>query len=252
MSSTLSTQKIEYPYPIVLIDNVFGPDGLKKIQKLADEILWKRISTTFYDQHEFTVVRSDETFPVFSLDRLHQIKADLEKHFECEYYDFVEINFHKLIADQYINIHTDTPLPGYESVRLVVGIDEDYSGGFFHAFDSEHKISSFDLKNGKGLAFTLSENSYHAVTKVTEGSRLTAILSFWQRDCELNLDELATRGLYFLGDQRVSRQLDFLREIGCHRTAHTGRDLFSHLYETYLILDRWNVDDDVKLAGLFH
>jgi (p)ppGpp synthase/HD superfamily hydrolase len=46
--------------------------------------------------------------------------------------------------------------------------------------------------------------------------------------------------------------IEFLDELGAHRTRHSGRTLFDHLKGVHDLLRDWGNDHEVCVAGLFH
>lgn len=51
---------------------------------------------------------------------------------------------------------------------------------------------------------------------------------------------------------KIQQLLEYLKEIGCDNTNHSGRSLLDHLKGTYDILKSWDNKEYVCLAGLFH
>jgi hypothetical protein len=91
---------------------------------------------------------------------------------------------HRLTAGQGIGIHTDTPLPGEETHRIVLLLARDRAfqdGGHFVMLSDRVPHSArliVPLQHNTAIAFRLTSNSYHAVTTIVRGTRFSVVASF--------------------------------------------------------------------------
>lgn len=95
----------------------------------------------------------------------------------------LEVTAHKLLEGQTIKIHNDN-LDGAETHRILIQLNggwRDEQGGMLMLFGSDN---SADVRrivrplHRSAFGFVISDNSFHAVSTVTEGRRYTLVYSF--------------------------------------------------------------------------
>lgn len=94
------------------------------------------------------------------------------------------IALHRLLPGHGVGIHTDQPLPGEETHRIVITFCEPRApaaGGHFVLLDGDRPQDAFaliPLRTNAAVAFRLGKASYHAVTSVRAGARYSVVMSF--------------------------------------------------------------------------
>lgn len=148
---------------------------------------WKRKKTNFYTQYEFDL--RDVNLPLEieflnSLEFKKQITNFAESVFLTTLSEVVEVVAHKLVSGDAIGIHNDY-IEGRETHRVLVHFNRGWTeecGGYFMVFSNDKSESLVKLLpplNGLIQGFEISESSYHAVSKISSGSRYTIIYSFY-------------------------------------------------------------------------
>ena len=181
------TQLQERPFPYVLFDAVFSPNEIDSLLTwLENSEDWVLVETDFYEQYEFCI--DDAALPT-SVAFLQaptfrgSVKAEMEALFSTGLSSHIRVLAHKLIPGQHIGIHNDVIDSG-ESHRFTVqlngGLAED-AGGYFMLFNSYDPSDVHRILrpiNNTAIAFSLSENSNHAVSRQHFGIRYTLVFCF--------------------------------------------------------------------------
>ena len=113
----------------------------------------------------------------------------MEELFATSLHRCVSVLAHKLAPGQHIGIHNDMRNGG-ESHRFTVQINRgfiDADGGHFMLFASAdprniHRI--LRPVHNTALAFAISKDSHHAVSKQYGGTRFTLVFSFFAKDAQ--------------------------------------------------------------------
>ncbi|WP_141734026.1 DUF6817 domain-containing protein [Oligoflexus tunisiensis] len=230
------------------------------LSELKSELPWNRVKKRFYDQHELSLndIGAD-TLP-WNNKAFHQaVRQMVECSLGVTLEPFFTATAHLLARGQYINPHTDAPGPGYESIRLGLVInDGDVGGGEIQILDGRNKVEktiSFDENNF--FLLELSSQSWHAVRPIHRGTRYSVIFSFWEQTPEHYLNEkcvedMLSRDLIALDDGFFLHSLHRLIEFKAHRVRHTGRNLLTHLVNTYRLLIALGAPNEVCRSGLWH
>lgn len=152
---------------------------------------WKRVIEHFYDQYEFRINESD-LLPNFvktliEIEFLQKVKKCTEYAFKVVLKDKVDVDLHKLLPGQAINIHNDhTGNPNYETHRIVIQLNNGMTtsnGGILCTFGS-NSIDNIDRAirpiHNSCFGFEISKDSYHAVSPMIYGERFTLIFSMYR------------------------------------------------------------------------
>jgi Rps23 Pro-64 3,4-dihydroxylase Tpa1-like proline 4-hydroxylase len=129
---------------------------------------------------------------------LGRVKDLAENLFGTQFRPNLCVGAHKLIDGQGIGIHTDNVL-GEESHRIVVQLSRDWqdsSGGnlvFFGSADVGDVRNIFRHVFNTAIGFSLGGTSYHAVSNISHGERLTIIYGFWSASSEFDESRNAAR-----------------------------------------------------------
>mgnify|MGYP006083660807 CR=1 FL=1 len=97
----------------------------------------------------------------------------------------VEVRIQKMDKGQYSGVHTDRPLLGFEAVRLIVQLNDDWSierdGGALriHGDDNEESVAMVrsPIMNS-GFGFVMTSKAHHSV-QVTNRERRSVVFYFW-------------------------------------------------------------------------
>jgi hypothetical protein len=114
---------------------------------------------------------------------LEAARRFIEEEFACQLTDRIDVVAHKLLPGQRIAIHNDH-LVGEETHRLTVQLNRglsDEDGGFFMLFNSRDAADVHGVlrpASNTAIAFEISTESHHAVSRLHGGERYTLVYSF--------------------------------------------------------------------------
>lgn len=163
---------------------------------LSTPAMWRRAVHHFYDQFEFNFkdvpsIPETVTHALLTSPALSKVRLLAENLFETQFRPNVCISAHKLVDGQGIGIHTDSKR-GAESHRILVQLSKDWQddfGGqlvFFGSDNIEDVKLVFRHAFNTAIGFSLGGVSYHAVSNVMHGERLTVIYGFWSISSEFD------------------------------------------------------------------
>jgi Rps23 Pro-64 3,4-dihydroxylase Tpa1-like proline 4-hydroxylase len=178
------------PFPHFVVAEFYEPevaDGLNRW--LSQEATWRRSVQRLYDQFELSfklvpAVPDAIQSAVLAPAALSRVQRLAEHLFETELRPHVTVDAHKMTPGQGIGIHADS-MVGEDSHRIVVQLSRawrpEFGGNlvFFGGAAADDARQSFEHVFNTAIGFALSEASYHAVTQVVQGERLTVIYGFW-------------------------------------------------------------------------
>ena len=148
---------------------------------------WKLATTDFYEQYEFSLFDVPLVPVVRHLtcpETLTLLRVRMAGHFCRPLSERVEVTAHKLLPQQTIRIHNDF-IPGGESHRLLLQLNRGWRPGhggylmFFSGPEPEMVRKILEPRHGSVQAFAISPRSYHAVSTVHSGERITVVYSFY-------------------------------------------------------------------------
>lgn len=267
------------PFPYILGTHAFACEVADAAHAWLDgHAPWRRHVHHFFDQFEYNLI--DAKLPpllhegLVSAATLRGLRQRMEALFSVELADVFSVTAHRLVPGQGIGVHTDRPLLGYESHRLVVHLGPEFrdeNGGhlmFFHGPDARDFAQAFRTIHNSAVAFELSPRSFHAVGELGKGVRYTLVYSFWRVDGIEVVEHPAQRIEDFDSpkvDQKDTRlaphaaggaTLDELTNVlvqakaALRPTPETA--VLPDLVHTYELLRSYECSDEVCLAGLFH
>lgn len=172
-------------------------DGLHQqiINWLRTKAPWKLVEADFYAQFEFSLKHT--VLPCFMNFLVEESYLDyLKKYMESIYNTRLLSKFdvvgHLLTEGHVIKIHNDYIQKNIsqdrESHRLLMHFNENWdveNGGLCMVFTDSNasSISNIVVPSEKLLnSFEISQDSYHAVSQVHSGNRITLIFTFYSED----------------------------------------------------------------------
>ena len=144
---------------------------------------WKCIKTDFYHQYEFDLKQMNlpnDLNILTSKETLSHFESWLQDTFNTTTIETTEITVHMLEAGQGIGLHNDCSSTD-ETVRLLLQFNRGIVGGDLALFNDSSPDSVCRIIkpiHGTAFAFTISQESYHAVPTIKEGRRFTIVYSF--------------------------------------------------------------------------
>ena len=97
----------------------------------------------------------------------------------------VEVRIQKMDKGQFSGVHTDRPLLGFEAVRLIVQLNDDWSvdrdGGALriHGADNEQNVAiEHSPTRNSSFGFVMTPKAHHSV-QVTNRERRSVVFYFW-------------------------------------------------------------------------
>ena len=175
------------PFQYVLFDTVFSPRKNRSLLTwLENSQDWVLVERDFYEQYEFCI--DDATLPssvaFLQSDTFRaRLKAEIDALFSAKLSNYIRVVAHKLIPGQHIGIHNDVVDSG-ESHRFTVQLNSglaEGAGGYFMLFNSADPSDIHRILrpiDNTAIAFSLSENSNHAVSRQHLGIRYTLVFCF--------------------------------------------------------------------------
>lgn len=269
MESALSNvQLVSVPFPHFAIPDLFDAETATSVLTWLDkDVAWALESRTFYVHHGCTglteLVAGSPAAVIGSPETLQCMRRHLERIFgitlSSTHYDLAA---HRMLPGHRIGIHTDTPLHGTETHRLLINLNsgfDDEHGGHLVLLDLHDPTDSAVIVrpiHNSAVAMEFSDHSWHCVDEIRSGKRYSLVYSFWSEDSAADIAEANTHDNRdtpsATTDQDLQKMIALLREIGADAVPHSSRSLLSHLSGTYDILKQWHCDSDVCKAGLFH
>jgi hypothetical protein len=159
----------------------------------------------------------------------------------------IRATIQRMEPGQFAGPHTDRPLMGYEAVRLIVQLNEDWNtghGGELHLHgDMEGKTTSHRRppRFNTAFGFVMGPNSFHSVQPV-KTERRTAVFNFWHQG---NTPELARWVRAQLKDIRFEDLPKALEARAIEaETTHSEADSFragvmAHFLQQWRFNDAW-------------
>lgn len=239
---------------------------------------WRRHVHYFFDQFEYNLI--DAKLPpllhegLVSARTLRGLRERMEALFSVRLADVFSVTAHRLVPGQGIGVHTDRPLLGYESHRMVVHLGpefRDQNGGHLMFFDGPAErdfVQAFRTVHNSAVAFELSPDSYHAVGELARGVRYTVVYSFWRIDGvekverpaqhidDFDVPKVALQPTRLAPHAAGGATIDALTDIlvqakaALRPTPETA--ILPDLVHAYELLRSYECSDEVCLAGLFH
>ncbi len=263
-NSPLST----HPYRHLVVENILPSEAA------AELVDWFRHKSTWWQQErDFYVHDSCDNLDdcpqavdgALSPDVRAGMAEALSTRFGIELDTrHVSLCAHRMRKGHMIGVHTDDPRLGSEAFRLLITLgDEMYHDSFGGHFCmlSDNDIASVAAiarpLHNFGLAFELSETSYHAVNRVKSGERFSLVFGFWRAD-QIRPAVKRPAGRRIFSPESIADMpgidpvLMVLRDRGAERISHSGTSLFDHLIGVAAILHDWQCDRPTCLAGLLH
>ena len=176
----------EQPFPHSWIPRLFPSTSNDRILEwLEQDVPWNFTKRKFYRQFEFSL---KDVSPPAGLDflladnTLAAMVAWLTETFDSPRIEPDGVVAHLLERGHGIGLHNDYGKDG-ETLRLVLQLSRNVTGGVTALFRNQNRDSVcrlFRPVHGTGIAFPISEVSYHAVSKVRDGQRFSLVYSFRQ------------------------------------------------------------------------
>jgi len=124
---------------------------------------------------------------LFSENAFYEAKTFVEKSYDVNLSNQVDIQFQKMSSGDFVRIHSDYHNEKQQTHRFLVHFNKEWNetnGGFFMLFGD--KAGGPDISNpiaylpkcNFAFVFEISELSHHAVSQVHDGNRYTLMYSF--------------------------------------------------------------------------
>ena len=158
------------------------------IDWLRTDAPWKFVKADFYEQFEFDLMSEWVPEPLEPLKdpaELNHLKRAVESHFGIRLRSEIDVTVHKLVSGQRIRVHNDF-LPQGETHRLILQLNPDWApdcGGYLMLFrgnDPEQVARVIPPTMNSLFGFAIGPSSFHAVSAVKKGERLTLVYSFYE------------------------------------------------------------------------
>lgn len=167
--------------------------------------------------------------------------------------DRLVVTAQRMLPGQVIGIHSDRPLLGYESLRLVVQLNQHWQtehGGVLELFATPDGEAVFSVNPGynEAFGFLLHAESYHGVTEVTQARR-SVVFNFWHA---ANTPELAAYVQTLFRNSHFSELPAALNPVASAAESTLPEDTTFRAGTAAVALQRWGYDDATVITGYQH
>jgi hypothetical protein len=168
-----------HPYPYFTAEPAFSPALCARLEGLFEqELPWREHGGSFYEVRNCDLTeRLDPDFLAALADRTRTLTG-------LPLATRVAVTAQAMAPGQRIGVHSDRPLAGFESVRLVVQFNRKWQpgdGGVLQVHDDEagtRVFASLEPRFNSAFGFVMHSGSYHSVTE-TAKPRRTVVFNFW-------------------------------------------------------------------------
>lgn len=167
--------------------------------------------------------------------------------------DRLVVTAQRMLPGQVIGIHSDRPLLGYETVRLVVQLNKHWQaehGGVLELYASADSevVQSVNPGYNEAFGFLLNAESYHGVTEVTQ-PRQSVVFNFWHA---ANTPELESHVQTLFNNINFSELPTALNSIASAAESSLAEEITFRAGTAAVALVRWGYDDATVIAGYQH
>ncbi len=164
--------------------------------------------------------------------------------------DQVVVSAQRMEPGQAVGVHSDRPLLGYESARLVLQLNPGWRpehGGLLQLHESPAgpPVVALEPEHDAAFGFVLHEGSYHAVTPVSR-TRRSVVFNFWHA---ANTPELAEAVAALFANMHFNELPSALNPIASAAEASLPEDATFRASLAALALHRWGYDDTAVIHG---
>lgn len=181
------------PFPHFVLPNFMShPSSEMLLTWLELDAPWQKTTIEgFYDCYNLNFETIDLPNELSYLRESHfldSIRVFMEKSFSIELKKDVDVAAHKLVSGYRMGIHSDFGPIG-QTHRLLVQLNRGWTtqqGGLLMLFDEESPTEIKDIHriylpcHRTGIGFEISQQSFHAVSPVSDGERSTLCFSFYE------------------------------------------------------------------------
>jgi hypothetical protein len=169
----------------VILGCIEKPTAERLLRWFETTAPWRLVETDFYQQYEFSLFDCDAEEARLLTDEtaVSDLREAMGAMFGTRFGPKVSIVAHRLLPGQRIGIHNDYLDKG-ETHRLTVQLNRglrDEDGGFFMTFFSANPQDVHEVHrpiHRSAVAFAISADSHHAVSRVHGNVRFTIVISF--------------------------------------------------------------------------
>jgi 2OG-Fe(II) oxygenase superfamily len=166
------------------ITQVFSPEIYDSLHREVRKIEWEEAQQYFYRQRERNLAKMPVFQDIFDRKFRSQVASTVGAYFAEVVDEDFDVAAHKMIAGDYIGVHTDENDLG-ETFRMTVTLNENWKkedGGILLTLKSG-KVTDVDgawlPSRNNGFIFGISEVSHHAVTPISaDKPRYSLIFTF--------------------------------------------------------------------------
>lgn len=231
------------PYTLFTVEDAFSQERQAALEALFDaEVEWARHDDPLY-----------RCFIAEVTERLDGpwLRALARRMAELTGLDLIEragATVQRMEPGDYVDVHDDRPLLGFEAARLVLQLDRDWvanDGGLFRAFDGEEPVLERYPERAAATGIALSTASLHEVT-CTRRTRHSVVFNFWHM-ANAETVERTVRGLF---DRMSFGALpDAVARLAAVAEAERSEADTHRAASVAIALISWGYDSDEAAAG---
>lgn len=235
------------PFPHFVVEPAFSAEQCAMLEKpFLNEGEWQHRDGAFYR----CALR--EVTAEISTELLNEVTQRMREITGLPLVEQVLVTAQVMTPGQVIGIHSDRPLLGYESVRLVVQLNRNWQaqhGGVLQLFATDDEqgeaLAEINPVFNAAFGFVLNEASYHGVTEVSLPRR-SLVFNFWHA---ANTPELGEHVQALFAKLRFSDLPASLNPVITAAEDRLPEETTLLAGTTAVALLRWGYDEASIMAG---
>ncbi|WP_295448284.1 2OG-Fe(II) oxygenase family protein [uncultured Thiodictyon sp.] len=235
-----------HPYPFFTVEPAFSPADCAHLEGVfAQDLPWLAHGGSFYEVRNCDA--TDRLAPAFLAALAERMRTLTGQPLTARVAATAQI----MAPGAQIGVHTDRPLVGWETARLVMQFSRQWQpadGGVLQAHDDEagsRVCASAPPRFNSAFGFVMHQGSYHSVTETTR-LRQTFVFNFWHMG---NTAELAVAVQTLFAHRQFG---ELTRLLDADRSTAEGSLPEEQTYRALIVataLQRWGLPDPVIRDG---
>jgi len=234
------------PFQFFTCDEALPNERINQLIALFDNVQSWEVHDSFYKASIADVTAHIN--PCF----LHSLTDKIASITGAELSGHVEVKIQKMTKGQFARVHTDRPLLGFESVRLVVQLNKGWSmerdGGalMVHTNNTEESVTMrLSPTKNRCFGFVMTPAAHHSV-QVTNRERRSAVFYFWHVGNTIEISEWVRRQLAEMSFADLPGYLS--KEISTAE-ENEGEDVTFRAATVAWLLNKWECDEHTVTDG---
>lgn len=236
------------PFPFFLVKPAFSVEQCVMLERVFSQAgEWQHRDGAFYRCSLRDVTEAiPAAFRTKVISRMREITG-------LPLVDQLVVTAQRMMPGQFIGMHSDRPLLGYEIARLVVQLNKQWQpdhGGVLELFVASDSEAVFRVSPGynEAFGFLLHVDSHHGVTEATQ-PRQSIVFNFWHA---ANTPELAAHVQALFTNIHFSELPAALNAVASDAESSLPEDTTFRAGTAAVALHRWGYDDATVVTGYLY